>query len=60
MFLKGERGGKEINIRRDKLKNKKIAQNSQDVKYFIRFNYKEKITKEYVIKKLINNNVPIK
>ena len=58
--MKGERGGKEINIRRDKLKNKKIAQNSQDVKYFIRFNYKEKITKEYVIKKLINNNVPIK
>lgn len=44
---------------RDKLKEEKIKQHRNNVNYFIRFNYKETLTKEYVIKKLINNNIPI-
>jgi hypothetical protein len=44
---------------RDKLKNKKIKEHPEDVKYFIRFNYKEKITKEYVVKKLKANGILI-
>lgn len=45
----------------DKLKNKKIKQNPEDVKYFIRFNYleKKKLSKEYVMKKLTDNNILI-
>ena len=34
------------------MKNRKIKEHSNDVKYFIRFNYKEDITKKYVINKL--------
>jgi len=47
--------------KRDNVKNKKIAQHPKDVKYFIRFNYKEKskLSKEYVMIKLKENGVPI-
>lgn len=38
--------------RLDKLKNKKIKQHKEDIKYFIRFNYKEDINKQYIVKKL--------
>lgn len=42
---------------RDIIKNKKISENSNDVKYFIRFSYKEKkeLDKEYVKAKLEDN-----
>lgn len=43
----------------DALKNKKIKQHPEDIKYFIRFNYKEKLTKEYVVEKLKKYGVPI-
>jgi len=43
--------------RLDKLKNKKIARHPEDIYCFIRFNYKEPITKEYVISKLIEHNI---
>ena len=36
----------------DKIKNKKMKEHTEDVKYFIRFNYKENITEKYVIFKL--------
>lgn len=45
-------------VKRDKLKNRLIKK-SNDVKYFVRFNYKEPITKEYVLEKLIKSGVPI-
>lgn len=38
--------------RLDRLKNIKVKQHSEDIKYFIRFNYKEKITKDLVLEKL--------
>lgn len=44
---------------KDKLKNKLIKQHPDDIQYFVRFNYKEDITKEYVLKKLKQNNIPI-
>ena len=44
--------------KRDKLKNKLIKK-SNDIKYFIRFNYKEPITKEYVLEKLIKDGIPV-
>ncbi len=43
-------------IERDKIKNKLIA-SSNDIKYFIRFNYKDKINEDVVIKKLKNVGV---
>ena len=43
----------------DNIKNKKIKEHIEDIRYFIRFNYKEKMTKEYVIEKLKQNNIPI-
>ena len=45
----------------DKLKNKKIKQHPEDVKYFIRFNYKEKnkLNEDYVREKLIQEGIPI-
>jgi len=46
-------------VKLDNIKNEKIKQHPEDVKYFIRFNYKEKITKEYVLNKLKENNIPI-
>lgn len=36
----------------DKLKNQKVSDHPENVKYFVRFNYKEKITKKYVLHKL--------
>lgn len=41
----------------DKLKNKKIAENVKDIKYFIRFNYKDKLNHDSVIKKLKTLNI---
>lgn len=41
----------------DKIKNKKIKKHPEDVRHFIRFNYKEPITYDYVINKLKYNNV---
>jgi glutaredoxin-related protein len=38
--------------KRDKNKDKLIKAHPEDIKYFIRFNYKEKITKKYIIEKL--------
>ena len=45
--------------RRDRDKNKKIKNNPNDVKYFIRFNYKEKLTEEYIIDKIRKAGVKI-
>ena len=42
---------------RDIVKDKIIKQHESEIKYFIRFSYKEKITKEYVIEKLKNKGV---
>lgn len=44
---------------RDAMKNEKIKQHPEDVRYFVRFNYKEKLTKEYIINKLKECGVPI-
>lgn len=43
----------------DRIKEEKINDHPQDVKHFIRFNYMEKITKEYVIQKLLSKNIKI-
>lgn len=43
----------------DKLKNKLIKEHPDEIQYFIRFNYKHKITEEYVKKQLIKHGVPI-
>jgi len=49
-----------LNLKRlDKMKDEKIKSNSHDVKYFVRFNYKDKITIKNVINKLIKNGIPI-
>lgn len=37
---------------RDKLKNKIIFDHPEEIKYFIRFNYKEKITEDFIVEKL--------
>lgn len=48
------------NIKRlDRLKNKKIKQHGDEIKYFVRFNYREKITEEYVRHKLCKSGVKI-
>jgi hypothetical protein len=46
--------------RRDAFKNKQIARHPEDVKYFIRIPYTEKITEENVLRILKENNIPIK
>jgi len=43
----------------DKLKNNIISSHSKDIPYFIRFNYKDKLTPELVLAKLISKGVPI-
>lgn len=43
----------------DKIKNKKIKSHSKDIKYFVRFNYTEPITKKYVIEKLTKGGIII-
>ena len=50
-FFGGEEGLKKRK-RLDRLKNKKIKNHPEDIRHFIRFNYKEDITEEYVVKKL--------
>jgi hypothetical protein len=45
--------------RRDKLKNKKIFKYKDEIEFFIRFNFKENLTKEYIIQKLKQQNVPV-
>lgn len=47
----GKQGLKETK-QRDCRKTKLIKQHPEDVKHFVRFNYKEKLTEEYIIKKL--------
>lgn len=37
----------------DKIKNAKVKEHQNDVRYFVRFNYNENINKEYVVEKLI-------
>ena len=41
----------------DRIKNKKIKQHPEDVKFFIRFSYKDPITKEYVLGRLKKEGV---
>jgi len=36
----------------DRIKNEKIKNNPMDIKFFLRFNFKEKITKKYILSKL--------
>ena len=45
----------------DKAKNRKIKQHPEDIKYFIRFNYKEKdkLCDEYVINRLLKEGIKI-
>ena len=43
----------------DKMKNDSINSHKKDVKYFIRFNYKDDITIESIKKKLTSYNIPI-
>jgi hypothetical protein len=38
--------------RRDRIKNKKIKKHPNDIKFFVRFNYREKITEDLIIMKL--------
>lgn len=43
--------------RRDKLKNRRIKAHPEDIAYFVRFNYKELLTEEYVRAKLTKAGV---
>jgi hypothetical protein len=43
--------------KRDRIKNKLISEHLNEVKYFIRFNYKEKLDYDYVKSRLINTGV---
>ena len=43
----------------DSIKNEKIRQHPEEVKYFIRFSYLEPTTKEYAIYKLVDAGVPL-
>lgn len=43
----------------DRLKEKRISENRDDIKYFIRFNYKDTITYDAVLEKLKLNSIPI-
>jgi hypothetical protein len=45
--------------RRDRKKNKLIAAHQDEVKYFIRFSYKDSVEMQHVIRKLQENNIPI-
>ena len=38
--------------RLDKIKNIKCINNTQDIKYFLRFSYKDNLTKEYILKNI--------
>jgi len=43
--------------RLDKIKNKKVKQHSEDIEYFIRFNYNDNLSKENIISKLKANGI---
>ena len=43
----------------DKIKDNKMKEHPDDIKYFIRFSYKEPITKEYVRRKLLDYGIVI-
>lgn len=43
--------------RLDREKEEKIKNHPEDIKYFVRFSYKEKINKKHVTKKLIKNGI---
>jgi hypothetical protein len=45
--------------KRDRLKDRLINEHKDEVTYFVRFNYKEKIDRDYVVRKLEKYNVPI-
>ncbi|KKL91009.1 hypothetical protein LCGC14_1898940, partial [marine sediment metagenome] len=48
------------NIKRlDRMKSRKIKKHYNDVNFFIRFNYREKITKEYVVSKLEDSGIDV-
>lgn len=48
-----------ITQKHDKLKNKLISEHPDEVKYFVRFNYLEDITKENILIKLKNSGLSI-
>ena len=58
IFFGGERGLKRRQ-KMDKLKDKLIQEHQEEIAYFIRFNYLDKITKESVLRKLQEANIPI-
>jgi len=43
--------------RLDRMKNRKVKEHSDDVKCFVRFNYKETISKAFVMEKIKENNI---
>ncbi len=45
--------------RRDKLKNKKMKKYSKDIKNFVRFCYRDKLTKESVLESLRKKGVSV-
>lgn len=42
---------------RDQCKNRKIAEHSKDIKYFIRFSYNDRIDRECVLNKFIEEGI---
>ena len=55
----GGEDGFNATLRRDRIKNDKIADHPSDVKYFVRFDYMEDITAEYVIARLQSAGINI-
>ena len=55
----GGQFGLELTQNLDKIKDKKVEKHREDVRYFIRFNYKDEITKEFVKQKLVNAGVSL-
>jgi len=45
--------------KRDEIKNIKVAQHPEDVKYFIRIKYDEPLKKEHILQRLQEKNIPI-
>lgn len=43
----------------DKLKNKKVLLHSEDIRYFVRFNYKEELTENYIRAKIVKCGVKL-
>jgi hypothetical protein len=44
-------------LRRDRLKNRKVRSHKDDVRFFVRFSYKDDITEEFVREKLVSAGV---